>query len=151
VGRRARDTRRIAALAGALGLLAVVIGTFLPWLHSGRASLNSYQAGGAVRRLIATSGVLDHLLALWPLLGSCCAVAVALFLVGLRTPAVMMAGGCALGAGSASVGALATGSSSYARAAATGPILTLIGATLVALAVLSYALAPAAVARSPDD
>jgi hypothetical protein len=38
----------IPPVLGAIGLVAIVIGTFLPWLRSGTQDRNSYQAGGAV-------------------------------------------------------------------------------------------------------
>jgi uncharacterized membrane protein len=144
----ARPSTAHAPLLGAIGLLVVVIGTFLPWLRSGRATRNSYQTGGAVRRLIGTSGLIDDLLALWPVVGLSCAAAVALFLVGLRTVGTVLAGLSGMGAGAAAVGALATTATSYAQVALVGPIVTLIGATLVALAVLLRALAAIAVPRS---
>ena len=134
---------------GAVGLVVVVVGTFLPWLRSGRTTRNSYQTGGAVRRLIGTSGLVDDLLALWPVVGLACAGAVALFLLGLRTLATVLAGLSAMGAGAAAVGALAATANSYAQVALIGPVVTLIGATLVALAVLLRALAAVAVPRSP--
>lgn len=125
---------------GAIGLVMIVIGSFLPWLRSGRTSRNSYQAGGVARRLIGTSGLVDQLLALWPLVGLGCAAAAALFLVGLRTLATLLSAIVALGAGIGSVGALATTATSYAEVAVVGPAVTLSGATLVALAVLFRAL-----------
>jgi uncharacterized membrane protein len=141
------DARTRAPLLGAFGLLVVIIGTFLPWLRSGRSTRNSYQTGGAVRRLIGTTGLIDHLLALWPVVGLACATAIALYLVRLRTVGTALAGLAAMGAGAASIGALATTATSYAQVALIGPIITLIGATLVALAVLLRALAAVAVPR----
>lgn len=135
------------ALGGA-GLVVIVVGTFLPWLRSGSDDRNSYQAGGAVRRLIGTTGLIDDLLSLWPLVGLACAAAVALFLIGLRTIATAFAGLSALAAGAAGIGALATTATSYAEVAVIGPAVTLVGATLVALAVLLRALSAVAVPRS---
>jgi uncharacterized membrane protein len=137
-----------APLLGGIGLLVLVVGTFLPWLRSGRSTRNSYQTGGAVRRLIGTSGLIDHLLALWPVVGLACAAAAAVFLFGLPTVGTVLAGLSAMAAGAAAVGALATTATSYAQVAVIGPIVTLIGATLVALAVLLRALAAVAVPRS---
>ena len=68
----------VPPVVGGVGLVVLLIGTFLPWLRSGRNGRNSYQAGGAVRRLIGTSGLVDSLLALWPLVGLACAAVVAL-------------------------------------------------------------------------
>jgi hypothetical protein len=136
------------ALLGGAGLLVLVIGTFLPWLRSGAATRNSYQAGGAVRRLVGASGFIDDLLALWPAIALACALAVALFLVGLRTPAAILAILCALAAGTAAIAALAATATSFVRVALIGPIVTLTGATLVALGALRYALDAVATPRS---
>lgn len=141
--------RTVAPAIGLAGLLVIVVGTFLPWLRSGRTSRNSYQTGGAVRRLIGTTGIVDDLLGLWPLVGLACAVAIALFLLGARTVGTILAGLSAMGAGTASIGALATTATSYAKVSIIGPVVTLVGATLVALAVLLRALAAVAVPRSP--
>lgn len=141
--------KAIAPLVGALGLIVVLIGTFLPWLHSGTATRNSYQTGGAVRRLIGTTGFVDDLLRLWPLVAVACAAAAALYLVGLQALGTLLAGLSAMAAGAASIGALATTATSYAQVSLVGPVVTLIGATLVALAVLLRAFAAVAVPRSP--
>ena len=66
------------------GIAVLVLGTFLPWLRSGRATRNSYEATGAVRRLVHPPGVLDDLFRIWPLLGAVCALAVAVYVLGLR-------------------------------------------------------------------
>jgi hypothetical protein len=136
-------------LVGVAGLIVLVAGTFLPWLRSGRDSRNSYQAGGAARRLLATDGVVDRLLALWPLVGLACAAAVACYLFGLRPIATALAGLSAAAAGVVSVGALATTATSFARVVLVGPLITLTGATLVGLAVLLRVLTVKPVSRSP--
>jgi hypothetical protein len=150
IGRALRDEHGNWALVGLFGLVVIVVGTFLPWLQSGRTTRNSYQTGGAVRRLLGTSGLIDYLLGLWPTIGLACAAAVALFLFGLRTAGAVVAGLAALAAGAASVGALAATATSYAQVALLGPVVTLIGATLVALAVLLRALVAVGVPRSPQ-
>jgi hypothetical protein len=148
IGRPVRTEELRPALVGATGLVVLVLGTFLPWLQSGRTTRNSYQTGGVIRQLIGTTGLLDQLLGLWPLVAVACAVAVALFLVGLHTLGSVVAGLAALGGGAAAVGALAATANSYAQVAIIGPVVTLIGATLVALAVLLRALVAVAVPRS---
>lgn len=137
------------AVLGGSGLIVIVLGTFLPWLRSGRDHRDSYQAGGALRRLMGTTGLIDDLLALWPLVGLACAAAVALYLVGARTIAAALAAVSALCAGAAGVGALATTANSYAQVAVIGPAVTLTGVTLVTLAVLLRALSAVAAPRSP--
>jgi hypothetical protein len=148
LGREVRTEELRSAAVGAVGLGVLLLGTFLPWLQSGRTSRNSYETGGAIRRLIGTTGFLDGLFMLWPLVAVACAAAVALFLFGLRTLGALVAGLAALGAGAAAVGALAATANSYAQVAIIGPVVTLIGATLVALAVLLRALVAVAVPRS---
>jgi hypothetical protein len=52
------------------GLIAVVIGSFLPWLISGGVLRNSFSIVGIVRRLgVAGTGFAASALAFWPLLG----------------------------------------------------------------------------------
>ena len=144
-----RPEEVLPPLLGGTGLAGIVVGSFLPWLRSGRSGRNSYQAGGAVRRLVGTTGLVDDLLALWPLVALACAAAAALFLVGLRAVATALAAVSALAAGAAGVSALATTATSVAEVAVTGPAVTLSGATLAALAVLLRALSAATVPRSP--
>jgi hypothetical protein len=127
----------------------IVVGSFLPWLRSGRTSRNSYETGGAARRLIGASRLVDDLLGLWPIIGFACAGAVALYLIGLRTLAAVVAGLSAIAAGAASIAALAATANSFAKVALPGPVVTLIGATLVALVVLLSAFAAVAAPRSP--
>jgi hypothetical protein len=137
----------IPPVLGAIGLVAIVVGTFLPWLRSGTQDRNSYEAGGAVRRLLGTTGAVDHLLGLWPLVGVACAAAIALFLFGLHTFGTIVAGLSALAAGAAGVGALATTGTTVAEVTLIGPLVTLLGATLVALAVLLRALSAVVLPR----
>ena len=142
-----RPEESLPQVVGAVGLVATVVGTFLPWLRSGAHERNSYQAGGAVRRLVEPSGVVDHLLALWPFVGIACAASIALYLFRVRAPAVVLGCASALGAGAAAIAALATTATSFAEVEVIGPATTLTGATLVALAVLLRALSAAAAPR----
>lgn len=145
-----RNAREVGpVLLGAVGLATIIGGSFLPWLQSGRTSRNSYQTGGVIRRLVGTDDLVNGLLGLWPAVGIACAVAVALYLLGLRTLAAIVAGLAALGGGAAAIGALAATANSYARVDLSGPVVTLTGAILVALAVLLRALSAVAAPRSP--
>lgn len=146
-GRRAEAVIPVAL--GAAGLAVIVVGTFLPWLRSGSADRNSYAAGGAVRRLVDTSGMVNDVLSLWPLVSVACAVAVALFLVGLRAVGTVVAAISALGAGVAGVAALATTTTSVAEVVLVGPLCTVVGAALVALGILFRALSAAATPGPP--
>ena len=69
-GRTWRPEDMLPPIVGAVGLVTIVLGTFLPWLRSGTHERNSYQAGGAVRRLVEPSATVDHLLALWPFIST---------------------------------------------------------------------------------
>jgi hypothetical protein len=60
-----------------LGLIVLVLGTFLPWLGSRRASRNSYETGGALQRLLGLRAAADAALSAWPwvaLSGGCWAL-----------------------------------------------------------------------------
>ena len=58
---------------------AVVIATFLPWLHSGSTSRSSYELLGLVERLdIAPDGVVSTLIRWWPLVPLLVTIAVVL-------------------------------------------------------------------------
>ncbi|SHG07333.1 hypothetical protein SAMN05443575_1296 [Jatrophihabitans endophyticus] len=123
------------------GLVALVVGTFLPWLRSGSATRNSYAAGGALRRILDPGGALGGALAVWPFVTLACAAAIALVLLG-RIPAgavVALLAACA--AGSAGAVALAAAPRPYVRAAALGPAVTLAGAAVCLLGALACLLA----------
>lgn len=125
----------IAGVAvGFAGLIVLVVGTFLPWLTSGQARRNSYQAGGALRRLLGLRGAADAAVSAWPLLALVCAAAVAIFALGLRRSAAMLALVAALAAGSVAVAALRVDGNRFIRPLILGPIVTLVGATTVILA-----------------
>ncbi|MDQ6849831.1 MAG: hypothetical protein M3070_07610 [Actinomycetota bacterium] len=112
----------------------LVAGTFLPWLKSGRASRNSYQASGAVRRLVDPPDPLGVLFTVWPLLALASGAAAALFLLGIRRAAAVLGTVTALIAGAAAFGAVKSTSSAYASVIISGPTTTLIGAALVVVA-----------------
>lgn len=126
---------QVAGLAlGVAGLIVLVIGTFLPWLHSGHTQRNSYQAGGALRRLLGLRGAADAAVSAWPLLALMCAAVVAVFMLGLRRSAVLLALLASLAAGSVAVAALRVDGNRFVRPILLGPIVTLVGATAVILA-----------------
>ena len=141
-------SRQVIVVAAATGLVVTVVGTFLPWLGSGRAERDSYAAGGAARRLLTLSRPVHDLLGAWPGLGLVAGVALALLLLGhlaagLGTAFVasVVAGGCALAV-------LPVQGTSYAHVILTGPVITLIGAMLSALT--SLITLGLAVARRPQ-
>lgn len=124
---------RCCALAG---LALEVLGTFLPWLRSGTALRNSYAAGGVLRRLLGASGGLDALLRAWPALTLLCAAAVAAYLLGARLAAALLAAVAAIAGGAAAITALAMRAGRYPEVVMNGPVSTLIGATVLGLAII---------------
>lgn len=111
--------------------MVLVVGTFLPWLRSGQARRNSYQTGGALQRLLGLHGILDSAVSAWPFVGLLCAAVIAVFAVGLRRCAALLALLTALGTGAAAVTALGVGGNSVLRPATLGPSVTLVGAVAV--------------------
>jgi hypothetical protein len=125
---------RVAAVGG-VGIAVLVLGTFLPWLRSGRATRNSYEAIGAVRRLVHPAGVLDELFRSWPLLGAVCALAVAVHVLGLRVLGSAIGVLASLAGGAGAVAALAARDNAYASVIETGPAVTIAGAAIVLISV----------------
>jgi uncharacterized membrane protein YjjP (DUF1212 family) len=125
---------RLAAALGAVGLVLIVVGTFLPWLHSGRATHNSYQADGAGQRLLAVSGPTHTLLAAWPFVGLICALVVVLFGLGWAGWAAAAGAVVAIGTAAVAVGALTVRRTTFAAPAALGPGITLSGGIVVVIA-----------------
>jgi hypothetical protein len=115
----------------AVGLIAVVVGTFLPWLRTGRTTRNSFWAAGLINRLLAPPGIAGLLLSAWPMIVLACAVAIALAALGVRRTASALAALTALSAGAVAVTTLLLPSRSYAAVAESGPGVTGGGACLV--------------------
>jgi hypothetical protein len=135
-----RPHRRVRRrLAMGAGLAAVVIGSFLPWLHSGRATRNSYATDGAVRRLLDVSGPVDAALRAWPFVSLLCAVAAALLLLGRTGLGAALALVAAVAAGGVAAWALASGGRGIVRPAVLGPAVTVAGAIITVFGVLACA------------
>jgi hypothetical protein len=124
----------IARATAVLGLVVLAIGTFLPWLKSGHASRNSYQAGGAIRRLIKPPGALDMLFSVWPLLAAAAAAAIALFVIDFARVATAVSVVTAVLAGAAAFWAVESTANAYASVLIGGPSTTLVGAAIVIVA-----------------
>jgi hypothetical protein len=125
---------RLVAAGGGGGLVVLLVGTFLPWLHSGRATHNSYAADGTIQRLLEVHGLARSALSAWPLLGVGCALAVALCTIGAPRSGAAVAVLLAVCAGAVAIGTLRVHATSLAKPAVVGPAVTLFGATLVVLA-----------------
>ena len=120
-----------------LGLVVVVIGTFLPWLRSGSVDRNSYAVGGAVRRLLPVHGAAEAALSAWPFVGLLCATAIGLILFGLVRTGAAVAAATALVCAVVSAWVLTTSGQGVIRRAALGPSTTLAGAVITVLAVIT--------------
>jgi len=131
----------VARLLLCVGLLLLVVGTFLPWLRSGRATRNSYATDGAVRRLLDVSGPADAALRAWPFVSLLCAAAIALAVLGRHGYAALLGAVAALAAGPVAGWALATPARGLLHAAAPGPAVTLAGSIITVLGVLACASA----------
>lgn len=124
-------SRTIAAGLGLTGLVAIVVGTFLPWLRSGQTHRNSYQTGGAIKQVLGLPGPLDTALSVWPFLGLACGGVIALFALGLHRLAAVTALIAGLCSGAVAVGVLTVDGSTFAVPENSGPAVTLIGAISV--------------------
>ncbi|MGN6609597.1 MAG: hypothetical protein ACTHMS_21630 [Jatrophihabitans sp.] len=107
-----------------------MIGTFLPWLRSGTVERTSYAGGAALRRLVQVGDLLSLALHVWPFVGILAAAAVALGLLGLRRVGGVLALAVAAYAGGVAGWALSVHATGLVRAAHSGPIVTLVGATI---------------------
>jgi hypothetical protein len=122
------------AVLGAAGLGTIVVGTFLPWLRSGRGLHNSYQTDGTMQRLLHLRGATSSALDAWPFVGVVCALVVAAYAFGLTRLAVLGATLIALITGAVAVGTLRVTGASFARPATLGPRVTTFGAIVVLVA-----------------
>ena len=129
-------------LFGLDGLIAMVIGTFLPWLQSGETHRNVYRAGGALRRVVGVDGIEGFALRIAPYLAISCALVVVLYVLASARLAAGV--GALLGAAAAagSIGVLRADSVGAIHPESAGPVVTLCGAIVVIVAA-TLTLAPA--------
>ncbi len=107
-----------AAIAG-LGVVLVVVGSFLPWVVSGQVRRSSYAISGVVDRLgIAGDGVLAVLVDLWPYFGPLCVLPVIVGALRWWRTAGVIAAVLGLASGTLAVAALAIA----ARGAGSGSV-----------------------------
>jgi hypothetical protein len=125
---------RLAAACGLVGVVVLVVGTFLPWVHSGRADHNSYAADGTIQRLLNVQGAARSALSAWPFVGVGCALVVALFALGLTRSAATVGSILALCSAAVAIATLSVDRTALAAPAVLGPAVTLFGATLALLA-----------------
>lgn len=138
--------RRIGTVLAVLGVVTLVTGTFLPWLGSGSALRNSYEAMGVARRLTPLGdGPVGAALAAWPALGGITAAALALYVVGLRRAAAIAISSLAVVAGTvatAFVVLIPTGDLTV-RTVVAGPLTTMTGAVLAIVGAVTTLALPA--------
>jgi hypothetical protein len=122
---------RVGAGAAAVGLILVLIGTFLPWLRSGSVYRDSYQSLGVLRELGFISGLVNAWVAMIPAVG----ITIAVYAIGLRRSAAVVATVLSIIMGTIA-GAAAVqggGESGLVGIASSGPTVTLFGAVLALL------------------
>jgi hypothetical protein len=124
----------LGASLGAAGIVLLVVGTFLPWLRSGQVQRNSYKTGGDLQRILGTHGLVHAALTVWPFLALATAAVVAVFVVGLRRTAAGVGLLLAIAVGGVAVAALRQHRFGPVAIVYQGPLVTLIGATLLTLA-----------------
>jgi hypothetical protein len=134
---------RMGAGAAAMGLAVLVAGTFLPWLRSGSALRDSYQSVGALRDLVG-NGAPGVLLDAWLTVIPACVVGVALYALRLRRASAAIGCLVSVTVGTTAALVLVQGDDSGALigAAATGPTVTLVGATLALLGTITVLASP---------
>jgi hypothetical protein len=131
----------VPAAIAALGLVLMIIGSFLPWAVSGQVRRSSYAISGVIDRLgIAGDGVLGTVVTLWPFFGPLCVLPViAALLRWWRTAGVL---GVVLGlaGGALSVGALVFAARQRPSASVSldplGPAVMAVGAVLLLVGAL---------------
>lgn len=123
----------LSSALGAVGLVLIVIGTFLPWLRSGRVLRNSYETDGAIRRLLATEGFVHGALAVWPAVSLACAGVIALYTLGARGAGIALAAVTSLVAAAVGIGALTAPPLGSLSVQTSGPAVTVAGSILVLL------------------
>src|SRR2546423_2132548 len=118
----------VGAGVGAVGLVTVVTGMFLSWSRSGMTYRNSFSSLGVLREL----GFVGTLVTVWVGMIPVVAIAIALFSIGLRRSAAILAAILSIIMGTISgVAAVQQGDEgSLIGIASSGPAVTLAGSAL---------------------
>lgn len=124
----------VGAALGAVGLVLIVVGTFLPWLRSGRVLRNSYETDGAIKRLLAPDGIAHAALVLWPVVSLACTASLALYLLRARGAAIALAVLTSVIAVAVGLGALSAPELGTVSVVVTGPAVTVSGSILTLFA-----------------
>jgi hypothetical protein len=122
---------RAGAGLGAVGLVLMVAGTFLPWSRSGMTYRNSYESLGVLREL----GFIGGLVNVWVGVIPVAAVTIAVFSIGLRRSAAIVTTVLSIIMGTISGVAAVQGADegSLIGIASSGPTVTLVGSVLALL------------------
>jgi MYXO-CTERM domain-containing protein len=130
----------VGAVLTALGLLAVAVGTFLPWVRSGSVLRDSYQSISIIRTIkVVDGGPLALLLDAWTLLIPAITVCIVLYAVGLRRSAATFSAVVAIISGTVAGAATVVGGGEEIRLgiASLGPVTTTVGAVLALVGVVA--------------
>ena len=122
----------IGQVVATLGASTALVGTFLPWLRSGRRGRASYEIFSLVDRLgISQSSAVGWGVRLWPTVPLLLVLAVTLMWFSRKWIANAAAAVAVAYAGTVSV-AVATASSNSLISIESGPVITLIGVVILA-------------------
>jgi hypothetical protein len=138
---------RLGAGVATAGLAVLVTGTFLPWLRSGTVLRDSYQSVGALRGLVAgLNAAAGPLLTAWSVVIPCCAVCIAGYALGLRRSAAVLGVllSAIVGTAAGLVAVQGGDTDAVVGPVTTGPIVTLVGATIVLAGAITVVVCPRA-------
>jgi hypothetical protein len=142
---------RIGAIGAAAGLLTLVLGTFLPWSRSGSVYRDSYQSLGILNQLgfMQAFPALESFLDIWLAAIPAVATTIALYALGLRRSAAVLAAILAIMMGTVSgvVAVQGGGTNGLVGAASSGPVVTFTGAVLALLGAVTVLVAQRARAK----
>lgn len=138
------------------GIVVMLIGTFLPWLRSGRISRNSYELAGVGARRLQAADWVEAPLRAWPFLGLLWAVALVLMILGRPRIAGWLAAVLAGLTGLVALGGLflvVRLDSVMLSGLLIGPLLTAAGAAVVLIASVAILRknSPSGAAKHPPD
>ena len=140
IGTRPHTPVAVAAVAlTAAGLVAVGIGTFLPWVKSGIVLRDSYQSISVIRTIKVLDGSpLALVLDAWTLLIPAITLCVIVYALGFRRSAATISALVAIISGTVAGSATVLGGGEDVRLgiSSTGPVTTLIGSVLALVGVV---------------
>jgi hypothetical protein len=138
-GRPHTRLARAAVAVTAAGLVAVGVGTFLPWVRSGNVLRDSYQSIALIRTIRVLDGSpLALVLDAWTLLIPAITVCAVTYALGFRRSAATLSCVVAIISGTVAGAATVVGGGEEVRLgiSSTGPVTTLIGSVLALVGVV---------------